>query len=115
MPADERKGFAFPSGELILKRLRRRVEAEPPGNKFGPRKGTALPLIGRHSREVPVLSMDRPESLSYFLVSIVTTLFAFSELPVARCRSEIALFSSVCARSSLLRAVVRAVWRSSTR
>ena len=30
-------------------------------------------------------------------------LLALSEFPVARCRSAIALFSSVCARSSLLR------------
>lgn len=38
------------------------------------------------------------------LINFVTTLLSFNEFPVARCRSEIALFNSVCARSSLLRA-----------
>ena len=44
-----------------------------------------------------------------------TMLLVVSALPVALCNSAIALLRSVCARSSFPRAVVKAVWRSSTR
>ena len=46
--------------------------------------------------------------------SRASILLAFNELPVARSRSAMALLSSVRARSSALRAAVKAVWRSST-
>src|SRR5947199_177809 len=42
-------------------------------------------------------------------------LLVVSALPVALCNSAIALLRSVCERSSFPRAVVNAVWRSSTR
>ena len=68
-----------------------------------------------------LLSITNPKSkLLNFLQSRfyfrkrASTLFAFSELPVARCNSAIDLLSSVWARNSLLLAVVKAVWRSRT-
>src|ERR1043165_3090117 len=44
-----------------------------------------------------------------------TMLFTFSELPVARCKSAIALFRSVCAFNSNPRDSVNAFCRSNTR
>ena len=43
-----------------------------------------------------------------------STLLAFSEFPVALCKSAMALLSSVWARSSLLREFISAVCRSKT-
>src|SRR6476620_4341569 len=53
------------------------------------------------------------EETGYFTLTV--TLLAVNELPVARCKSAIALFKSVCARNSFPRATLKAVCRSSTK
>src|SRR5687768_6482463 len=50
-----------------------------------------------------------------FVVHLTTILFTLNAFPVARCKSAIALFKSVCAFNSSPRAVVNAVCLSSTR
>ena len=57
MPADVRKGCAFPSISLQVLRLRLRCNAlkvrrSLPKQGEATRKGTAFPHIGRHSRKI---------------------------------------------------------------
>ncbi len=87
-----------------IRRHSRHIFFEPFGKAepFRSSGGTAA------AREIDIHSHSDTRTACLYH-NLDTTLFAFREFPVARCRSEIALFNSVCARSSLLRAVVSAV------